>query len=117
MSQKFKNKNKLKMLIWQKDSLYNSWWFHKFISKLMFSGKKFSIEKKLYFSLYRLKKGNKMLPFYLFMHFFEKIKPFLSTISKRLGRKFYLVPVPIRIRRQYIVGLDWIIQSNKSTKA
>lgn len=72
----------------------------------MFNGKKFCVEKKLYVAINNLKKTHKKIPFYLFMHFFEKIKPFMLTITKRLGRKFYLVPIPISLKRQYIVGLN-----------
>lgn len=71
----------------------------------MLSGKKVSVEKNINTAFNQLKITTKILPFYLFMHFFEKIKPFLSTVSKRLGRKFYLVPVPLRENRQYVIGL------------
>ena len=113
MSQK-KQKRRIRKdykLISKRDSLYNSYWMEKFINKFMKAGKKNIVEKTVLQAFKKIKKQTGRNTFYLFIDLLIKFRPFLGFISKRLGKEFKKVPVPLYPRRQTIISLKWLTTS------
>ena len=77
----------------------------KFINKFMKSGKKQTVESIVFKAFKKIKIKTGVNTFYLFLNILIKFRPFLGFISKRLGRQFKKIPVPLYARRQTIVSL------------
>jgi small subunit ribosomal protein S7 len=77
----------------------------KFLNKLMKSGKKSLIETIVFNAFNAIKKKSKSSSFYLFLEILLKFRPLLGFISKRFGKQFKKIPVPLYPRRQAIVSL------------
>jgi len=108
MSQKNK---KNKKAFFKTDFLYNSFWMEKFFNKFMKSGKKQIVEKTVLLAFRKLKMKTGSNVFYFFLNLLIKFRPFFGFISKRLGRQFKKVPVPLYPRRQTIISLKWLTTS------
>jgi ribosomal protein S7 len=111
MSQKKRNYRKDYKLIFKKDPLYNSYWMEKFFNKFMKDGKKQIVEKIIIRAFKKIKTKTRLNTFYLFTNLLIKFRPFFGFISKRLGRQFKKIPVPLHARRQTIVSLKWLTTS------
>ena len=77
----------------------------KFINKFMKAGKKHVVEKKILQAFKTIKKKTGRNTFYIFLNLLIKFRPFFGFISKRLGKQFKKIPVPLYARRQTIVSL------------
>jgi len=96
------------------DPLYQSFWFSKFINKFMLQGKKHLIEKIMYNSFYQMKNKFRRQPLILLFIILMKLKPLLGFISKRLGKEWKQIPVPLAPRRQLIMALKWLVAHTKT---
>jgi small subunit ribosomal protein S7 len=83
----------------------------KFINKFMKAGKKQVVENIIFKAFKKIKLKTGVNTFYLFLNILIKFRPFLGFISKRLGRQFKKIPVPLYSRRQTIVSLKWLTTS------
>lgn len=75
------------------------------MNKFIKSGKKSIAEKMLLNLLVRINQtsnGNSVL---LFHEALERIKPVLTVVIRRVGRRFYEVPVPLDPVKQYKFAL------------
>jgi ribosomal protein S7 len=77
----------------------------KFINKFMKSGKKQIVEETVFQSFKKIKMQTGVNTFYLFLNLLIRFRPFLGFISKRFGKQFKKIPVPLYPRRQTIVSL------------
>ena len=111
MSQKKRNLRKDYKLIFKRDSLYGSYWMAKFINKFMKAGKKQIVEETVFRAFKKIKMKTGINTFYLFLNLLIRFRPFLGFISKRFGRQFKKIPVPLYPRRQTIVSLKWLTTS------
>jgi small subunit ribosomal protein S7 len=103
-----KKYNKVKF---RPDAFYRSFWFAKLTNKFMRQGKKAKVEKHVWDAFRDLKRRTKQKANLLLFFTLMKVRPILGFISKRLGREFKRVPVPLFPRRQIIVALKWLVQS------
>jgi small subunit ribosomal protein S7 len=83
----------------------------KFINKFMKAGKKQIVEDIVFKAFKQVKRSTGINTFYLFLNVLIKFRPFLGFISKRLGKQFKKIPVPLYSRRQTIVSLKWLTLS------
>ena len=111
MSQKKRNNRKNYKLIFKKDPFHGSYWMEKFINKFMKSGKKQIVEQTVLKAFKKIKMKTGVSTFYIFLNLLIKFRPFFGFISKRFGKQFKKIPVPLYSRRQTIVSLKWLTTS------
>lgn len=105
---------------WPADTLYRSIWIAKLINKLVTSGKKAQAEKIMLDCLTHLNqitRGNVLL---IVHEAIELLRPSLAIVVRRVGRRYYQVPVPLKIRRQHTMALNWlltVVKGNTKTVA
>lgn len=99
--------------------MYNSFNFKytmvSFVRTLQKNGSKESSELIFKSMLSALKKKSKKEPLVFFREVINKSKPFCEVKSIRISGTNYKVPVEIKLGRQRILALKWII-SNSSKK-
>jgi ribosomal protein S7 len=49
----------------------------------------------------------------LFCTALEKLRPTLSTVTRRIGRNYYQVPVPLDPMRQYKMAFQWVLEVSR----
>lgn len=113
MSKKVKNIKKHTIKKVTLDPLYKSYWYSKFINKLMLSGKKHIIEKIMSNLLYQFKLKYKLKPILIIFISLIRLKPLIGTITKRVGKLWKSVPVPLEPRRQLVIALKWLVSQIK----
>lgn len=113
MFAKRKNLKKYQKLIYKPDAFYNSYWFTKFINKFMRSGKKQTVEKIVMKTCHELKFKTRKLLLNTFFSLLMKVRPLLGLVSKRFGKQFKKIPIPLYPRRQTILALKWFVTSIK----
>lgn len=113
MSKKKKNLKKYQKVIYKPDAFYRSYWFAKFINKFMRGGKKHVIERIAVSVFSQIKVKMRKAPLYIFFATLIKVRPLLGIVSKRFGKQFRKIPVPLHPRRQTILALKWLVLSIK----
>ena len=81
----------------------------RFITSLMWGGKKSIAEKVVYGSLNALQEKKNDDPVKLFKQALDNIKPMVEVRSRRVGGATYQVPVEVRSDRRVALGLRWLI--------
>jgi len=87
----------------------------KFMSVLMYDGKKSVAEQTLYGALekiQRLAKGANALE--VFKQALDKVRPHLEVRSRRVGGATYQVPVEVRPDRGVALAMRWIIDAARA---
>lgn len=88
----------------KKDYIYNSYILQKFINIVMKNGEKSKAERIVYTAL-KLIKEKKQFPLLFLFESFELIRTDMEVIRKKLGKKIFFIPHPIKKERQYKVAL------------
>ena len=85
----------------------------KFMSCLMFDGKRSVAEKLVYGAFDRIleKSGNE--PVKVFHDALENVRPHLEVRSRRVGGATYQVPVEVRSERAQALAIRWLIDSSR----
>lgn len=85
----------------------------KFMSCLMYDGKRSIAEKIVYgaFDQISSKTGNE--PVKIFHDALENVKPNLEVRSRRVGGATYQVPVEVRADRAQALAIRWLIDSSR----
>ena len=117
MFKKKKNIQKYEKLIFKPDPFYGSYWMAKFANKFMKSGKKHAIERATFYGFHTIKLKSKKIMLNFFLIYLLKFRPLLGLISKRFGKQFKKIPVPLYPRRQTIMSLKWLVTSIKVNRA
>lgn len=108
------------MVIRNLESIYWSKWLLKFISIYYFKGKRFLIERCLYFGLFLVKKKLDKNPLFYFFEVLEKIKPVMGLkvykVPKRKLYKIKTIPFIIKFSTQYKKAITWLVKSIKLLK-
>lgn len=91
------------------DPKYHDKLVAKFISKIMYDGKKSVAEKIVYNSFQLISDRLKDDPLKIFKEALENIKPLLEVRSRRVGGATYQVPVEVRSDRKVSLGLRWLV--------
>ena len=85
----------------------------KFMSCLMYDGKRSVAEKIVYgaFDKIESKSGNE--PVKVFHDALENVRPHLEVRSRRVGGATYQVPVEVRAERAQALAIRWLIESSR----
>ncbi|MCQ2882012.1 30S ribosomal protein S7 [Helicobacter pylori] len=95
------------------DPVYGNKVVTKFISKMMFDGKKSVAEKIIYkaFNKIEEKSGEKGIE--VFEKALERVRPLVEVRSRRVGGATYQVPVEVRASRQQSLSIRWILEATR----
>lgn len=91
------------------EAFFNSKWLSKFINQCLQKGKKFKIEKIIYYNFFFFKKKLNFSSLFLFFEILEKIKPTIGLkiyiVSKK---KTKAIPFFLHLGLQYKKALYWL---------
>ena len=95
------------------DPKFNDAVVSKFMSCLMYDGKRSVAEKIVYgaFDKIESKSGNE--PVKVFHDALENVRPHLEVRSRRVGGATYQVPVEVRSERAQALAIRWLIDSSR----
>ena len=96
------------------DPRYNSTVVTKFITRMMFDGKKSISTKIMYDAMDFLSKKTDKEPIEALTAALENVKPVVEVKSRRVGGSTYQVPMEIRESRREALAMRWIIQASRS---
>ena len=96
------------------DPRYNSTVVAKFITRMMFDGKKSISTKIMYDAMEFLDKKTDKEPIEALTAALENVKPVVEVKSRRVGGSTYQVPMEIRESRREALAMRWIIQASRS---
>ena len=96
------------------DPRYNSTVVAKFITRMMFDGKKSISTKIMYDAMGFLSKKTDKEPIEALTAALENVKPVVEVKSRRVGGSTYQVPMEIRESRREALAMRWIIQASRS---
>ena len=96
------------------DPRYNSTVVAKFITRMMFDGKKSISTKIMYDAMEFLSKKTDKEPLEALTTALENVKPVVEVKSRRVGGSTYQVPMEIRESRREALAMRWIIQASRS---
>lgn len=88
----------------------------KFVSALLWSGKKSIAEHIVYGAFDVLQEKKNDDPVKLFKQALENIKPLVEVRSRRVGGATYQVPQEVRSDRKISLGLRWLIGAARDRK-
>jgi|SRR5262245_35334268 small subunit ribosomal protein S7 len=83
----------------------------RFMSCLMYSGKKSAAEQIVYGALDHIQKRTGQDPIKVFHGALDNVKPALEVRSRRVGGATYQVPVEVRLDRGQALAIRWLIAS------
>ena len=93
------------------DPVYGSTLVNKFISCMMWDGKKSVAEQIVYGAFDQMQKKVGGDPVKLFNDALDNVKPQLEVRSRRVGGATYQVPVEVRPERAQALAIRWLIQN------
>ena len=96
------------------DPRFNSTVVAKFITRMMFDGKKSISTKIMYDAMEFLSKKTDKEPIEALTAALENVKPVVEVKSRRVGGSTYQVPMEIRESRREALAMRWIIQASRS---
>ena len=85
----------------------------KFMSCLMFDGKRSVAEKIVYGAFDRIQEKSGGEPTKVFHDALENVRPNLEVRSRRVGGATYQVPVEVRAERAQALAIRWLIDSSR----
>ncbi|MGE0884868.1 MAG: 30S ribosomal protein S7 [Blastocatellales bacterium] len=91
------------------DPVYNSPLIAKFISVMMWDGKKAVAEGILYRALDKIKEKTQEDPLKVFKKAIENLQPKVEVKSKRVGGANYQVPVEVSASRRTALAMRWLV--------
>lgn len=95
------------------DALHGDRVLTKFINSLMHDGKKAVAEGIVYDALDRMKDKTGQDPVGLFHQALSNVKPVVEVRSRRVGGATYQVPVEVRLDRQQVLAIRWLIGASR----
>ncbi len=91
------------------DPLYNSTLVRKFISCMMWDGKKSVAEKIFYTSMDKIRQRTNDDPVKVFKKAVENCRPLLEVKTRRVGGANYQVPVEVNSNRRTSLSVRWLL--------
>jgi ribosomal protein S7 len=88
------------------DAIHKSVWFAKMINKFMRHGKKNVVEKYVLRAFEDVKKRTKIGAHLLLFFTLSKARPKFDFMSRRFGKEYKEIPVPLSPQRQLLVALQ-----------
>ena len=98
------------------DPIYSSTLVTKFISCMMWDGKKCTSEKIFYSALKILQQKAGDDPVKVFKKAVENVKPVLEVKTRRVGGANYQVPVEVNPNRRTSLSIRWLITYTRARK-
>ncbi|HOP28667.1 MAG TPA: 30S ribosomal protein S7 [Spirochaetota bacterium] len=95
------------------DPKFNSKLVSKFISCMMYDGKKGVSESNFYKAMEIIGQKTQKDAIEVFVQALENVKPLVEVKSRRVGGATYQVPVEIRPERRQALGIRWIINYSR----
>ncbi len=92
------------------DSKYGSSVVAKFITRMMYQGKRSIAQKILYESIASVQEKANKDGLEIFLKALGNVKPMVEVKSRRVGGSTYQVPVEVRESRRQALAMRWIIQ-------
>jgi small subunit ribosomal protein S7 len=86
----------------------------KFMSSLMYAGKKSVAETIVYGAFDQMEKKAKTDPLRLFHDALSNVKPHIEVRSRRVGGATYQVPMEVREERRQALAIRWIIAAARA---
>ena len=96
------------------DAKYGDTVLSKFMSCLMYEGKRSVAETIVYGALDQVKTKTGGDSIQIFHDALENVKPSVEVRSRRVGGATYQVPVEVRTERAQALGIRWIINSTRN---
>lgn len=97
MAKKISSKAKTREALFEGTELYtDSLWLHKIMTRRLKAGRAYLLERYIDNAFIQLKVQLKKLPEGLLLKRLSERLPVLSTIQKRMGKRFNPVPMPIK---------------------
>jgi small subunit ribosomal protein S7 len=96
------------------DPIYNSSLLSKFISTIMYGGKRSTAEQIMYGSLDIIKDKTGDDPLKVFKKAIDNVKPSLEVKSRRVGGSNYQVPVEVNPNRRLSLSIRWLVSFARS---
>ncbi len=96
------------------DPVYGSVLVSKFISKVMYQGKKSVAESIFYGAMDVVKDKSGEDPLKVIQKAIENVKPVLEVKSRRVGGATYQVPVEVRPERRLSLAIRWLIDYSRA---
>ncbi len=91
------------------DAKYNSVEVSKLINRVMFDGKKSVAEKQVYKAIELIGTATKRDGLESLKLALTTIAPKMEVRSRRIGGAAYQVPMPVSPRRQFSLGIRWLV--------
>ena len=91
------------------DPVYNSPLVAKFISAMMWDGKKSTAEGIIYSALEKVKERTQEEPLKVFKRAIENVAPRVEVKSRRVGGANYQVPVEVTSNRRRALAMRWLV--------
>ncbi len=96
------------------DPVYGSVLVTKFISKIMYQGKKSIAESIFYVAMDIMREKSGDDPLKVFQKALDNVKPVLEVKSRRVGGATYQVPVEVRPERRLSLAIRWLIDYSRA---
>ena len=98
------------------DPKYNEKLVSKFISTVMYGGKKSTAERIVYGALEVIHQKTKDDPMKVFKKALSNVRPAVEVKSRRVGGSNYQVPVEVRAERRNALAIRWLTDYAASRK-
>lgn len=96
------------------DAQYGNKTVSKFITRMMYDGKKATSTRIMYDALQRLSEKTGKEATEVFQKALDNVKPSVEVKSRRVGGSTYQVPVEVREKRKDALAMRWIIQAART---
>ena len=96
------------------DAKYGDTVLSKFMSCLMYEGKRSIAEGIVYGALDQVKTKSSQDSLQVFHEALDNVRPSVEVRSRRVGGATYQVPVEVRTERAQALGIRWIINSARN---
>lgn len=93
------------------DPVYGSVIVQRFINKMMWKGKKSTVERIFYGALDMASEKLKKPPLEVFEKALENARPLMEVKPRRVGGATYQVPVEVPVERGQSISMQWIRES------
>ena len=96
------------------DSVYGSELVQKFISSMMWDGKRSTAQRIFYSAMEQIAQKTSDDPMKTFKKAVENVKPMLEVKTRRVGGANYQVPVEVNPFRRQSLAIRWLLQYARS---
>ena len=95
------------------DAKYKDLTVSKFMSCLMYDGKRSIAETIVYGAFNKIEERTGQQPISVFHEALDNIKPMVEVRSRRVGGATYQVPVEVRNERALALAIRWIVDASR----